>query len=68
MIAIRTKSKKALKELVGTDISRLIIETSMLGTEYSDNVTKLPFVYPEPYVRKGFGQIDVVDGILTKVK
>ena len=68
MIAIRTKSKKALRELVGTNISHLIQETSLLSTEYSDNVVKLPFVYPAPYVRKGFGQIDVVDGILTKVK
>ena len=67
MIAIRTPTKKALKAKVGTNISGMIIETSLFGSEYSDNCT-LPFVCPSPYNRKAFGQITVVDGILKKVK
>lgn len=66
MIGISIATKKALKAYLGQDISHLIIETSMFGTEYSKNVDKLPYVCPSPYDRKAFGQITVVDGILTK--
>jgi hypothetical protein len=66
MIGISVPTKKALKAYIGHSIAHLIIETSMFGPEYSDNVEKLPYVCPSPYKRKAFGQITVVNGILTK--
>lgn len=68
MIAIAVKTKKELKSYVGQSISHMVIETSLFGREYSDNVNGIPFVGPGPYQRKFYGQITVVDGILTKVK
>lgn len=68
MIAISIKTKKALKEFVGKDISHLVIETSLFGPEWSGNATAMPYVGPSPYKRKFYGQIWTKDGILTKCK
>lgn len=68
MIAISIKSKKALKELIGTGITHLIVETSMFGREYDGNAEGLPYVGPSPYERKFFGQIWTEDGVLKKCK
>ena len=68
MIAIRIKSKKALKEMIGQDISSLVEETSLHGNEYTGNDARLPFVGPGAYQRKFFGQITTENGILRRVK
>ena len=68
MIAIRIKSKKLLKELVGTDISPLVVETSMFGDEYTGDDKNLPFVGPDVYKRRFYGQITTENGILRRVK
>ena len=68
MIAISVKSKKELRGYIGENIDHLIRETSMFNKECKPNVKNLPFVYPAPLIRKGFGQITLVDGILESVK
>ncbi len=68
MIAISVPTKKALKEFIGESIGHLVIETSIFGKEYSDDVDGIPYVCPSPYNRKAFGQIWVKDGILTKCR
>ncbi len=68
MIAVTTPSKKHLKTLVGKNIDNMIIETSMWNKEFTGNDKGIPFVYPGPYQRKGFGQLWTENGILTKVK
>lgn len=68
MIGLNVQSKKHLKTYhLGKDISHLVIETSLFGVEYNDNVINLPYVGPDPYRnRKFFGTITVKDGILVK--
>lgn len=61
----RPASKKAIKEALAADPSRVELEgTSMFGNEYSGPVLSMPesttayFVGPDPYTsRKFYGQI-----------
>lgn len=68
----RPQSKKAVKELVSIDPSRVRIEaTSMFGNEYGGRVSEAPqgtynFVGPDPYhSRKFYGNliVTVKDGV-----
>lgn len=62
----RPKSKKAIKELVAADPSRVSIEaTSLHGNEYDGPVSDAPvgkylFVGPDPYTsRKFYGTLTI---------
>jgi len=62
----RPKSKKAIKEAIAADPSRVRLEaTSAFGTEYDGPVLDAPggvyyFVGPDPYTKRTFyGQITV---------
>lgn len=68
MIGLAVKSKKELKTKIGQDISHLVVETSILGKEFTGNDSGIPYVGPSPYTRKFFGQIWTEDGVLVKCK
>jgi hypothetical protein len=68
----RPKSKKAVKEAVADDPSRVRIEaTSLFGNEYDGSVSDAPdgtytFVGPDPYRKRNFyGTIKVAGGKVT---
>lgn len=65
----RPKSKKAVKEAIAADPSRVRLEaTSVFGNEYDGPVSEAPdgtytFVGPDPYTKRNFyGNIKVVGG------
>ena len=69
----RPKSKKAVKEAVAADPSRVRLEgTSMTGNDYDGPVSEAPpgryhFVGPDPYRKRNFyGTITVADKITVK--
>ena len=58
------KTKKELKQAVGTRPD--FIETSFFGKEFKgDDVYVV--VGPDPYVRKWYATVTVVDGLIHKV-
>lgn len=68
----RSPSKKAVREAVAADPSRVRLEaTSVFGNEYDGPVSKAPdgrysFVGPDPYRnRRYYGTIVVSDGKIT---
>ncbi len=70
MLGIRFKTKKALREYIGKDITGHIIETSFFGLEYKSNLSGAAVcvsLNPER-IRNAFAQIWVQDNILVKVK
>lgn len=68
MIIFPYKSKKELKEMVGTRLA--FIETSMFGSEYTPNGTMTGANRPHitNMGREFFAQVTVKDGIITKVE
>lgn len=71
----RPKSKKAVKEAILADPSRVSLEaTSLFGNEYDGPVADAPpgtyhFVGPDPYTsRKFYGSITVAPDRSIKVK
>ena len=69
----RPKSKKAVKEAIAADPSRVSLEaTSMFGNEYDGPISEAPrgsysFVGPDPYRKRSFyGTITVADKITVK--
>lgn len=68
MIIFPYKSKKELKEMIGTRLN--VIETSMFGNEYVPNGTMTGANRPHitNMGREFFAQVTVKDGIITKVE
>jgi|TARA_R110001632_G_scaffold226022_1_gene359376 hypothetical protein len=68
MIIFPYKSKKELKEMIGTRLN--VIETSMFGNEYVPNGTMTGANRPHitNMGREFFAQVTVKDGIITGVK
>ena len=68
MIIFPYKSKKELKEMIGTRLA--FIETSMFGAEYTPNGTMTGANRPHitNMGREFFAQVTVKDGIITKVE
>ncbi len=64
MMGANYKTKKALKEAVGQELS--YTETSMFGAEYVDD-GKFCVVGPSPYQRKWFAEVTMKDGKILKV-
>ena len=64
MMAANYKTKKALKEAVGSELRYQ--ETSMFGPEYTPDGS-FCVVGPSPYQRKWFAQITMKDGVISKV-
>jgi hypothetical protein len=65
MMGASYKSKKALKESIGSPLR--YVETSWHGPEYRDNGT-FCVVGPDPYIRKWFAEVTMKDGLIEKVK
>ena len=65
MMGANYKTKKALKDSVGQELS--YVETSWHGPEYKDNGT-FCVVGPDPYNRKWFAEVTMKDGLIAKVK
>lgn len=66
MMGANYKTKKALKESVGQPLN--YIETSLFGTEYTDNGV-FCVVGPDPYNnRKWYARITMKDGLISKVE
>jgi len=68
MIIFPYRSKKELKEMIGTRLA--FIETSMFGSEYTPNGTMTGANRPHitNMGREFFAQVTVKDGIITKVE
>ena len=64
MMAATYKTKKALKESVGSDLH--YIETSMFGSEYRADGT-FCVVGPAPHQRKWYASVTMVGGKIAKV-
>lgn len=69
-VYIRTyfKTKKALREAVQEGRKIEVYSESPMGTNYPQELKGEPIVGPGPYERKWYGQVDVSEGIITKVK
>ena len=65
MMSALYKTKKALKEAVGTPLN--FQETSFFGQEYRRNGT-FAVVGPSATNRKWFAEVTMKDGIIAKVK
>jgi hypothetical protein len=64
MLAARYKTKKLLKEAVGTPLR--YTETSMFGEEFKPD-GKFAVVGPSPYERKWYAQVTMENGLIKKV-
>ena len=58
------KTKKELKSAVGTRPN--FIETSFFGPEYKGDGT-YAVVGPDPYIRKWYAELTIVNGLIHKV-
>ncbi len=68
MMGFRVKTKKAVKELVGKDVSGYFQETSMFGTEYTPTGKHTVCISLDcTRIRNVFGTLTVKDNILIKV-
>ena len=65
MMGASYKTKKALKESIGERLR--YVETSIFGSEYSDDMSGVAVVGPSPTQRKWYAQVWVSDGLITKV-
>jgi hypothetical protein len=64
MMAAIYKTKKALKESVGSELN--YSETSMFGAEFRENGS-FCVVGPSAYQRKWFANVTMKDGVIAKV-
>ena len=69
----RPKSKKAIKEAIAADPSRVQVEaTSMFGNEYDGPLSEMPdgrisFVGPDPYTKRNFYGTIIKSGSTIKI-
>lgn len=61
------QTKRDLKGKIGQRASGLFQETSMFGLEFKGD-GEYVVVGPDPYVRKWYAEVTVVDGKVHKVK
>lgn len=62
------KTKKALKEAVAEGRNIHPYSVSIFGNDLPADGKGIPIVGPGPYERKWYGQVDLVDGVIVKVK
>ena len=67
MLVAHYKTKKALKESIGKELS--YSETSLFGNEYpADGHGCITVVGPDAYERKFFAEVEVHENKIVKVK